>query len=148
MTKYISVNDAIKAGLEAFDTIGTAGDRLSDFNLGQWWVSEIESAVSNGTEDQRRAFAVMVNLLNTIASARAISENPASISTIAAKLPEAVPVGIAGTMPGTSGFTMAAFKADEAPVGTKLYVAPIKCASCSGIAQPALEPTGMIEDEL
>lgn len=31
------------------------------------------------------------------------------------------PVGQAGTMPGTDGFTMAAFRADDVPVGTKLY---------------------------
>lgn len=31
------------------------------------------------------------------------------------------PVGEAGTMPGTSGFTMACFKAADVPVGTKLY---------------------------
>jgi len=34
------------------------------------------------------------------------------------------PVGEAGRMPGTDGFTMAAFKADAVPVGTKLYAAP------------------------
>lgn len=31
------------------------------------------------------------------------------------------PVGEAGTMPGTAGFTMACFHADKVPVGTKLY---------------------------
>ena len=31
-------------------------------------------------------------------------------------------VGVAGTMPGTDGFTMAAFRADQVPVGTSLYV--------------------------
>ena len=31
------------------------------------------------------------------------------------------PAGIAGSMPGTSGFTMACFSADEVPMGTKLY---------------------------
>lgn len=34
------------------------------------------------------------------------------------------PVGIAGSMPGTSGFTVACFSADEVPVGTKLYALP------------------------
>ncbi|UIY58160.1 hypothetical protein [Burkholderia cepacia] len=31
------------------------------------------------------------------------------------------PAGQAGTMPGTDGFTMAAFRADDVPVGTPLY---------------------------
>lgn len=30
-------------------------------------------------------------------------------------------VGEAGTMPGTTGFTMAVFKAEDVPVGTRLY---------------------------
>ncbi|WP_287497440.1 hypothetical protein [Pandoraea sp. CB10b_02] len=34
-------------------------------------------------------------------------------------------VGVAGTMPGTDGFTMACFKAADVPVGTKLYAAPV-----------------------
>lgn len=33
-------------------------------------------------------------------------------------------VGEAGKMPGTSGFTMACFKAEDVPVGTKLYAGP------------------------
>lgn len=33
-------------------------------------------------------------------------------------------VGEAGTMPGTSGFTMAVFNASDVPVGTKLYTEP------------------------
>lgn len=31
------------------------------------------------------------------------------------------PVGEVGSMPGTSGFTMACFKAEDVPIGTKLY---------------------------
>lgn len=34
------------------------------------------------------------------------------------------PVGEAGTMPGTNGFTMAVFKAEDVPVGTKVHTAP------------------------
>lgn len=33
------------------------------------------------------------------------------------------PVGEAGSMPGTDGFTMACFKASDVPIGTKLYTA-------------------------
>jgi hypothetical protein len=36
----------------------------------------------------------------------------------------AEPVGEVGCMPGTTGFTMACFKADDVPVGTKLYTHP------------------------
>ena len=34
------------------------------------------------------------------------------------------PVGEVGTMPGTTAFTMACFKAEDVPVGTKLYTTP------------------------
>jgi hypothetical protein len=33
-------------------------------------------------------------------------------------------VGVAANMPGTTGFTIAAFKADEVPPGTRLYTKP------------------------
>jgi hypothetical protein len=43
--------------------------------------------------------------------------------------PAAEAVGEAGSMPGTEGFTMAAFKASEVPIGTKLYTHPALSAS-------------------
>ena len=46
--------------------------------------------------------------------------------------PEQEPIGEVGTMPGTTGFTMACFKAEDVPVGTKLY-------TTSPAAQPAQE---------
>lgn len=39
----------------------------------------------------------------------------------ALSVPVSTPVGEAGSMPGTTGFTMAAFKAEDVPLGTKLY---------------------------
>ncbi|MGN8022887.1 hypothetical protein ACTJJ7_19465 [Phyllobacterium sp. 22229] len=36
------------------------------------------------------------------------------------------PAGLAGNMPGTSGFTMATFEAAKVPVGTHLYAQPIE----------------------
>lgn len=49
------------------------------------------------------------------------------LDTVRAKVAEMEkqePVGIAGPMPGTSGFTVACFSADEVTVGTNLYLAP------------------------
>lgn len=40
------------------------------------------------------------------------------------KMPKVEFVGVACNMPGTSGFTMAAFQADEVPPGTRLYMKP------------------------
>lgn len=55
----------------------------------------------------------------------------------AGELPE--PVGVAGTMPGTGGFTMAAFKAEDVPVGTKLY-ASAAAAECRRDAESEQAP--------
>lgn len=48
-----------------------------------------------------------------------------------ADAPKAEPVGEAGAMPGTAGFTIACFKAADVPVGTKLYVSPDPLAKVS-----------------
>ena len=39
---------------------------MNEFNEGQWWFKEIECALSEGTPDQRRAIAVIRNLLQTV----------------------------------------------------------------------------------
>ncbi len=52
---------------------------------------------------------------------------------------KAKPVGVVGAMPGTSGFTMACFKADQAPVGTKLYATP----PASPEPQPKRDPLAL-----
>ena len=41
-----------------------------------------------------------------------------------AEMEKQEPAGIAGPMPGTSGFTVTCFSADEVPMGTKLYALP------------------------
>jgi hypothetical protein len=44
-----------------------------------------------------------------------------------------VPVGVAGSMPGTDGFTMAAFRSADVPIGTPLYAAsPVQSAPEGG----------------
>jgi hypothetical protein len=47
------------------------------------------------------------------------------------------PVGVAGSMPGTDGFTMAVFKASDVSIGTQLYTAP----------QPAQTPQVASQDD-
>ncbi len=47
---------------------GPSGDYLSDFQEGQWWLAELDAAVANGTHDQKRAVAVVRNLLATVAA--------------------------------------------------------------------------------
>lgn len=53
--------------------------------------------------------------------AQALSEALVLSTTFQDKIDSMIPVGTAGAMPGTSGFTMAAFRADDVPVGTKLF---------------------------
>lgn len=38
------------------------------FEKSQWWVEEIDNALHNGTEEQRRAVAVLHNLLDQISN--------------------------------------------------------------------------------
>jgi len=52
-------------------------------------------------------------------------------------------VGIAGSMPGTSGFTMAVFKAADVPIGTPLYAHPAPQAQ--GVEAPAFATDEMVE---
>jgi hypothetical protein len=51
------------------------------------------------------------------------------------------PVGVAGSMPGTSGFTMAAFEADKVPIGTPLFTAPVSPSVGDGWQLVPVEPT-------
>ncbi len=43
-----------------------SGEPLSDFQEGQWWVKELDAMVVDGTPDQKRAVAVVHNLLNMV----------------------------------------------------------------------------------
>ncbi|MGS1064163.1 helix-turn-helix domain-containing protein [Burkholderia glumae] len=52
-------------------------------------------------------------------------------------------VGVADSMPGTSGFTMACFEAAKVPIGTKLYAAANAGEAVASIANP-LTPYGML----
>lgn len=61
------------------------------------------------------------SMLNAALSDRKIAP-PAETSQPVAQKADAV--GEASAMPGTSGFTMACFKASDVPVGTKLYTTP------------------------
>jgi len=64
-----------------------------------------------------------------------IAELEAQIAAVAPAV-DAQPVGVAGTMPGTDGCTMAAFKASEVPVGTPLYTS----AQSEGLRKDAWQP--------
>jgi hypothetical protein len=48
-----------------------------------------------------------------------------SLDSAIAELRKQKPVAFAGSMPGTDGFTMAAFKAADVPIGTPLYASPV-----------------------
>lgn len=39
-------------------------DSLSDFQEGQWWLKELDAMAMDGTPDQKRAVAVVRNLMN------------------------------------------------------------------------------------
>lgn len=45
---------------------GPSGDRLCDFSTEQWWFAELDQMTQGGTDDQKRALAVVRNLLATV----------------------------------------------------------------------------------
>jgi hypothetical protein len=50
------------------------GEVLSSFQDGQWWITELDAMTKNGTPDQKRAVAVVRNLLRVIATHPQASE--------------------------------------------------------------------------
>jgi hypothetical protein len=59
---------------------GPSGDCLSDFQEGQWWLAELDAAVANGTQEQKRAVSVVRNLLATLAANTTLLAQPAAIA--------------------------------------------------------------------
>ena len=49
-----------------------------DFDVGQWWVKELDAMAANGTPDQKRAVAVVRNLLGQIADGEVRLIGPAT----------------------------------------------------------------------
>lgn len=81
---------------------------------------------TEAAEDLERAWAfgsVVDDYANPAVQNRWIGWQRARLAP-AAPSGEAVAVGEAAVMPGTSGFTMACFKATDVPLGTKLYTHP------------------------
>ena len=70
---------------------------------------------------------ILHHTLGLEAEVRRLTAENASLRQQLAAMREQVPapIGEAGTMPGTSGFTLATFRAEDVPVGTKLYAAPV-----------------------
>lgn len=48
----------------------TSYDRLADFQEGQWWIEELDAFAAHATADQKRAVAVVHNLLLAVATLR------------------------------------------------------------------------------
>jgi len=108
---------AMKAKLAQKRAEGRGGWENKD-ECGQGYLSELLAEhVRKGDPVDVANLAMMLHQRGErINAIRALSVSP---------LTEEQPVGEAGPMPGTTGFTMAAFKAADVPVGTKLYVAPV-----------------------
>lgn len=54
--------------------IPPSGDMPEDFEEGQWWLKELDAMVVNGTHDQKRAVAVVRNLMTTAKAQQPQSE--------------------------------------------------------------------------
>ena len=79
-------------------------------------------AMSNTTDSAKQARDMSQEYWSASCSdvARMVDENIKLRAKIE-QMEKQAPAGVAGSMPGAPGFTMACFSADEVPVGTKLY---------------------------
>lgn len=68
-----------------------------------------------------RIAAMEVDIAENDGLIDSLRDRVAALEAQIAAAEEQEPVGVAGNMPGTEGFTMAAFKAADVPVGTNLY---------------------------
>ncbi|NTG86149.1 hypothetical protein G6L15_08320 [Agrobacterium rhizogenes] len=71
------------------------------------------------TEEMRQAFYSKADIQQT----GTVLNLDEALTAALALLP-GEPVGVTSTMPSASGFTFAAFKATDVPVGTRLYTSP------------------------
>lgn len=46
-------------------------DPVSNFGEGQWWIEELDTMIKTGTDDQKRAVAVVHHLLQAVRAAQA-----------------------------------------------------------------------------
>jgi hypothetical protein len=120
---------ALDAGLAALDTMAaTWAAEVKLFEIAKHFasISDPDERATRIAAMVRQGFsegAYRCYLDHKDASAKQaarIAALEAQIATVAPAV-DAQPVGVAGSMPGTDGFTMAAFKASEVPVGTPLY---------------------------
>lgn len=81
------------------------------FDLTAAWASLYEK----GLIDRTDGLAIATN------AGQAVIEAMLALQAAEAEREKVEPVGEVGSMPGTSGFTMATFRAESVPVGTKLY---------------------------
>lgn len=92
-------------------------------------IMALQSAKSfERTEDPNDAYAAGIRAAAGLVKAHQAQQTPAAQ---------------VASMPGTSGFTIACFKADEVPEGTLIYTAPQ-----SDIYREALKEIAAIEDEM
>lgn len=88
---------------------------------------------------------VFAQMMDGLARADALLDGPGAATVQQEQAGETA--GEAGTMPGTSGFTMACFHADKVPVGTKLYTRPQQPLSDEQLRLALTgSPTGHITD--
>ena len=79
-------------------------------------------AMSNTTDSAKQARDMSQEYWSAscVEVARMVDENIKLRAKIE-QMEKQAPAGVAGSMPGAPGFTMACFSTDEVPVGTKLY---------------------------
>jgi hypothetical protein len=87
------------------------------FAEGQWWLAELDQMVANGTHDQKRAVAVVRNLVRQHNAALA----PVAPGEPVARIIEGTEVDQDGNLLAAREIDWCAKDIDNLPVGTNLY---------------------------
>ncbi len=87
------------------------------FAEGQWWLAELDQMVTNGTPDQKRAVAVVRNLMRQHNAAPA----PVAQGEPVARIIEGTEVDQDGNLLAAREIDWCAKDIDNLPVGTSLY---------------------------
>lgn len=119
---------SMRCALEAALPLLAAPEAGNPVSAEGTWQHEVDCIANNlgealeGCDDRASAVAAITPYID-------------ELFALAARQPVGESIGTVGSMPGTDGFTMACFKADEVPVGTRLYAAPPQQAAQIDLGQ-------------
>lgn len=112
------ISEAIDSAIEMIERLEAAERDRSTF------ITEIGNLCAKVEAAERERDDVAQQLVQAEIGKRKLEAERDALRDKIEAMERQEPVGKAGAMPGTSGFTMACFRADAVPFGSKLYALP------------------------